>query len=56
VEAVVLVIGMRGGLHEHGGRPQLPQHQPESDRPILEVERTHAQLRRELVVSGFSRT
>ena len=32
VQRVVLVVGMRGGLHEHAGVGQMPQHQTERDR------------------------
>ena len=38
-QPVVLVVGMRGGVHEDAGVGQMTQHQPEGDVPLLVVER-----------------
>ena len=56
VQRVVLVVGMGRRLHEDAGVAQLAQRQPERDGTILEIDRTYAQLRVQLVVSGLSRT
>ena len=50
------LVGMGGRLHEHGCAPELAQDQTQRDGAILEIDGTHAQLRVQLVVSGFSRT
>ena len=44
VKRVVLVIRVRGRLHEYGGRVELAQHQAECDPTIFEIDRTDAQL------------
>ena len=45
VQRVVLVVGMGGRLHEHRCAVELAQDQAQRDGAILEIDRTHAQLR-----------
>ena len=45
-QPVVLVVGVRGGVHEDAGVAEVPQHQAERDVPLLLVERHDAHLRR----------
>ena len=44
-QRVVLVVGMRGGLHEDAGVAQMSEHQAQRDMPLLLVERHDAHLR-----------
>ena len=43
-QPVVLIVGMRGGVHEDAGVAEMPERQPERDMPALVVERNHPHL------------
>jgi hypothetical protein len=44
MQRVVLIVGVRGRLHEDGGAVELTQHQSERDGAVFEIDRAHPQL------------
>jgi hypothetical protein len=56
VQRIVLVIGMGSRLHEDRGVIELAQDQSQRNGAVLEIDRAHAQLRVQFVVTGFGRT
>ena len=52
MQGVVLIVRMRRCLHKHAGGGELPQYEAQSNSSVLEIDRTYAQLRARLVITG----